>query len=1234
MQRFWCIVLFAILACSILTAANTSDSEEIIANKLKIEHLERMLNDTQAELDAQKDEISTEIQEHFDEIYASENALRYKREKWANNLLVYLSVFFILIAVGILIFMQIVNRKLTKTLDEKSKEAFKSARNELNILTEYSNSTKEKMDKEFANILEVVSKARVRFEEFKGIDLEGIYKLEKTEINNTIGFLKNAVNSINGIIEMARSTFDEYDKEIAEIAENALAYFDDMKKHDVKQFINAEKKELNVAIRSAKDTSGKLSAYSEKTMQKFDAMLEASTSKIDSMAESSKTILNEIQTKFESIVNLNLEDLVSQIQQQFDISKEEISVNSDEIKALMESTKDKMNILLEEMNDILQNALKHQDEIAAIDMRQVYEDSRKEMDANIEMIRIETQQLNEFSSSTKTLFEEELTKFHEMVESIELKYKELNELTTDNIFAEEKKAFLHKIDLMKEEVEELQAFAVSTKEKFNVFLDDLDTTVNKSKQLYHELADIDMESIFRSEKEALQNTLAEAENTLAELQSIDIEKITAESKIDIDKFIESAKENINEFVSDSSLKVSEADKLLSSANEILQNTQKLNEVLQDYDIEELVEQKTEIYEEKVNTLLQEIEKNKLEADKLKEKSAESKLMIDGYLQQISEVVSKIEEKKEKIEKINTDIADIDIKWDKFRNTHKQTKEKQKTSFESEEETEVIDLPAEDDTIVYPDTDEILETETTEIEEEILDPEFKEKVSEKAETEEESDEAEKEELKEELPDSKEDDNISEEPIHEEDTEENIADPKKNENEESLKESEITDNDIPNLKEEIEEEIVETEELIEELVSEPDEIVEMEPDIEIEEEIIKEVILTEDAVFNNIGIEKFNEGKLEESISEFTKALEFNPDNTEAYFNRGIALAESGKIEEALQDYQTVLVLNPGSDKVHYNIGLINYNTGDFEEAFKHFSKAIELNPDNSDAYYNRGLINYRNKKLDAALEDYTRAIELNPNDEGAFYSRGNLRFIKKDHQGAIADFTKVIELNPQKYQAYYNRGILRLKQDDTEGAYADHSKVIELNPKNDKAYYNRGVVEESRGNMEEAIADFTKAIELNPQNHHAYYNRGNVLADTGDFAAALEDYEKTLELHPYHVNASLNFLEILILTSRKFQWYEFNDKFKKFKLNHYDKGLHLYISAIADCVFNKFAINNLEVSDSIIDEIGMHKDIIDWSFDLIANWAKKTKSLDRKQKSEIKGLTHKIAKFVKQHNKEL
>ena len=119
-----------------------------------------------------------------------------------------------------------------------------------------------------------------------------------------------------------------------------------------------------------------------------------------------------------------------------------------------------------------------------------------------------------------------------------------------------------------------------------------------------------------------------------------------------------------------------------------------------------------------------------------------------------------------------------------------------------------------------------------------------------------------------------------------------------------------------------------------------------------------------------------------------------------------------------------------------------------------------------------------------------------------------------------------------------------------------------------------------------------------------------------------------------MNASLNFLEILILTSRKFQWYEFNDKFKKFKLNHYDKGLHLYISAIADCVFNKFAINNLEVSDSIIDEIGMHKDIIDWSFDLIANWAKKTKSLDRKQKSEIKGLTHKIAKFVKQHNKEL
>jgi tetratricopeptide (TPR) repeat protein len=1263
MQRLWCIVLFAILTCCILSAANTSDSEEIIENKLKIEHLERKVNETQSVIEAQQEDITTRIQTQFNEMQSSENALLYKREKWANNLLVYLSVFFILIAVGILIFMQIVNRRLTKTLDEKSKEAFKIARNELNILTEYSNSIKEKMDKQFANMLEVVSKARIRFEEFKGIDLESIYKLEKDEINNTIGFLKNATTALNGITEMARSNFDEYDKEIAEIVENARVYYDDMKKHDVKQLINSEKKELNIAIRSAKDTSAKLSAFSARTMQKFDSMLDTSTTTIASITDNSKTILNEIQTKFNSIIDLDYEDLINQVQQQIDISKEEVLLNSNEIKALADSAKDNMGIFLEDMNDILQNALKNQDDLAAIDMKQVYEDSRKEMDANLEMIRMETQQLSEYSKSTKALYEEELANFHEKVELIDNKYNELSELTSEDIFAEEKNAFLHKIDLMKEEVEELQAFAASTKNRFNGFLEDLSTTVNKSKQLYHELAEIDMEHIFRSEKEALhskladieneiskfqesseksknyteelvgnlENTLKKAEKTLSNLESIDVEKITAETKVDIDDFMESSKEEIKGFISDSSLKIDEADKLLSSANDILLSTQKLHEVLQDYDIEELVDNKTEVYEEKVQTLLQEIENSKLETDAIKEKSVESKLIIDGYLHQITEIVNTIEDKQKKISKINTDIADIDIKWDKFRDTHKQVKKVQSDTLESEEETEVLELPVEDDAIILQDSKEIQEPEVTEIEDEIPDLEFDEVIPEQELTEEAIVSEEQEETIELTDDEEPDDLIEVGENQEELVNEEIADPGIEKSEESIENVEIIDEDIS----ELEEETVEHEEVIEELISETEDIFEIDPDEEIEEEIIEEeIILTEDALLNNAGIEKFNEGNLEDAISEFTSAIEFNPENSEAYFNRGIALAESGNIEDALQDYQTVLVLNPGSDKVHYNIGLINYSTGDFEEAFKHFSTTIELNANNAEAYFNRGLINYRNKKLDAALEDYSQAIELNPNDEGAFYSRGNVRFIKKDHQGAIDDFTKVIELNPQKYQAYYNRGILRLKLDDTEGAFADHSKVIELNPENDKAYYNRGVVEESRENLTEAITDFTRAIELNPQNHHAFYNRGNVFVDTGDHTAALEDYERTLELHPYHVNASINFLEILIITSRKFQWYEYNDKFKKFKLNHYDRGLHFYISAIADCVFNNFNINNVEVSDSIINEIGMHKAIIDWSFDLIANWARKAKTLDKKQKNEIKGLTAKISKFVKKHNKEI
>lgn len=396
---------------------------------------------------------------------------------------------------------------------------------------------------------------------------------------------------------------------------------------------------------------------------------------------------------------------------------------------------------------------------------------------------------------------------------------------------------------------------------------------------------------------------------------------------------------------------------------------------------------------------------------------------------------------------------------------------------------------------------------------------------------------------------------------------------------------------------------------------------------------EMCFAADDIENAKGIEKFSEGKIEQAIECFSRAIQLNPDNGEAFFHRGIACIQLNQIKKALHDYRTALVLNPGSDKIHYNIALVNYRLNDYNEALKHFSQAVEINPKFEEAFYNRGLVNLKKKNQDAALADFSQAIRLNPSDEDAYYNRGNIRFAKKEFQASSADFSRVIELNPQKFQAYYNRGIIRLKLSDTDGAYEDQAKVVDLNPQYDPAYYNLGVIEDIRGNPKEAINNFSKAVALNQGNYHAYYYRANVLVDSGNYSAAISDYEKTLELQSGHINAALNYLEALIMTSGKFKWYEFNEKFKKLNLDYYNNGIYLYLCAIADCVFNKFTINNDEVSNLITKELSQHWQSINWSFEQLTSWVRTAETLSKKQKSEIKGLTARIAKFVKKHNKQ-
>ena len=136
-----------------------------------------------------------------------------------------------------------------------------------------------------------------------------------------------------------------------------------------------------------------------------------------------------------------------------------------------------------------------------------------------------------------------------------------------------------------------------------------------------------------------------------------------------------------------------------------------------------------------------------------------------------------------------------------------------------------------------------------------------------------------------------------------------------------------------------------------------------------------------------------------------------------------LIEKSDYTGAITCCNKAIELDPNNAAAYYNRGNANTDLERYEDAIKDYNKAIELDPKFAAAYYNRGNAYTDLERYEDAIQDYTEAIELDPKFAAAYYNRG-LAYANLEHsEDAIKDWTKAIELDPKYAAAYYNRGLV-------------------------------------------------------------------------------------------------------------------------------------------------------------------------------------------------------------------
>ncbi len=118
-----------------------------------------------------------------------------------------------------------------------------------------------------------------------------------------------------------------------------------------------------------------------------------------------------------------------------------------------------------------------------------------------------------------------------------------------------------------------------------------------------------------------------------------------------------------------------------------------------------------------------------------------------------------------------------------------------------------------------------------------------------------------------------------------------------------------------------------------------------------------------------------GDFKKAVTEFSKALEFNPQYADAYLGRGDAYAGMEKAEEAIKDYSRYLELRP-KDTFGYLKRASAYSFGgNCQKAIEDYDKVIKEFPKEANLYFSRGTCYELLNKKEQAVEDYKTAAEL-------------------------------------------------------------------------------------------------------------------------------------------------------------------------------------------------------------------------------------------------------------------
>ena len=170
------------------------------------------------------------------------------------------------------------------------------------------------------------------------------------------------------------------------------------------------------------------------------------------------------------------------------------------------------------------------------------------------------------------------------------------------------------------------------------------------------------------------------------------------------------------------------------------------------------------------------------------------------------------------------------------------------------------------------------------------------------------------------------------------------------------------------------------------------------------------------WNNLGLLAAREGRTEEAIQDFQRALTMDPDHLIALQNLGNAYRQGKRWEDAKSVLQRALQLSPENPEANYGLGMVFAQLNDTEHAYEYLQKALAARPAYPEALNNLGILYLRTQRRDKAESSFRESIRVAPAFDQAYLNLARLYAIEGDTQKARAVLLQLLKQHHGHAQA--------------------------------------------------------------------------------------------------------------------------------------------------------------------------------------------------------------------------